>query len=45
MNKQRCINKNGERMFSMVDFASLSVILASFAVVIYNIRLELKAKA
>jgi hypothetical protein len=32
-------------MFGVIDLASLAVIFASFAVVIYNIRLELKTKA
>ena len=29
-------------MFGIIDLASIAVIIASFAVVMYNIRLELK---
>jgi hypothetical protein len=32
-------------MFSIIDFASISVIVASFAAIIYKIQSELKAKA
>jgi hypothetical protein len=31
-------------MFEILDLASISVIVASFALVMYNIRVELKAK-
>jgi hypothetical protein len=31
-------------MFGILDLASISVIVASFALVMYNIRVELKAK-
>jgi hypothetical protein len=31
-------------MFGVIDIASIAVIIASFAVVMYNIRTELKTK-
>lgn len=42
---QLLINKTGENTFSIIDLASMAVIVASFAFVIYSIRLEIKAKA
>ena len=35
---------NVENMFGIIDAASLATILGSFALVIYNIRRELKTK-
>lgn len=42
---QLCVDKNGENVFSIIDLASIAVIIASFAVVVYKIQSELKAKA
>ena len=39
------MNKNGENMFGIIDLASIAVIAASFAVVMYNIQIELKTNA
>jgi hypothetical protein len=38
------LRKNGENMFGLLDLASIGVIFASFVVIMYNIRLELKIK-
>jgi hypothetical protein len=32
-------------MFALIDLASIGVIIALFAIVVYNIRSELKIKA
>ncbi len=39
------LRKNGENMFGLLDLASIGLIFASFAIIMYNIRLELKIKA
>jgi len=35
----------GENVFSIIDLGSIVIIVASLAVVVYNIRAELKIKA
>jgi hypothetical protein len=32
-------------MFGMIDLVAIGVIVASFAIIFYNLRLELKIKA
>ena len=41
---QLIINWKVEKMFGIIDAASLAVIFGSFVLVIYNIRTELKTK-